>query len=42
LDDNSAKSKTKSFLGNEINELKAMSKISLLEGDDEKLKMDDK
>lgn len=42
LDDNNAKSKTKSFLGNEINELQAMSKISLLEGDDEKLKMDDK
>jgi hypothetical protein len=42
LDDNNAKSKTKSFLGNEINELNAMSKLSLLEGEDDKLKMDDK
>ena len=42
LDDSNAKSKTKSFLGNEISELNAMSKLSLLDGDDEKLKMDDK
>lgn len=42
LDDNNAKIKTKSFLGNEISELNAMSKLSLLDGDDEKLKMDDK
>ncbi|CAH1722389.1 unnamed protein product [Chironomus riparius] len=42
LNDNKAKSKTKSFLGNEISELNAMSKLSLLDGEDEKLKMDDK
>ncbi|KAG5679996.1 hypothetical protein PVAND_009529 [Polypedilum vanderplanki] len=37
----STKSKTKDFLSNEINELHAMSKLSLYEGDD-KVKLDDK